>query len=397
MGERKGVVKIYDTSGKIMDLKGAKKYSQDMARLCYAGKSIEDIREEPFNSNLTDKGLIKSGHHSPFDHFSITYIFEGFSKAFAMTLNNERPYTTSEKSARYTQMSEIGEHQRELYFKWFEIFNQQIENHYPKNEFSRLYKPRRKGDKTPAEKLAQENARYMTSVFTPTHFSHTISLRQMNVLAGFFEDFIEENKDSPDLFKKRLSENYQTFLDAPEIQRFRIKDIRAKADFKLSLFEEPVEEHFGRSQYSVNQEMSFACLAQTHRHRTLENHINVSPELNLPLGVFVPPILRENNKLVLEWINDMESVAKYDFPQGQLIGVSELGSSKHLFMKSRERMCGHAQLEITRKTAELIDKYSKYVPEVASWKLPECHKKHKGECDRGGCNLGSELYLKRLI
>jgi|GEM_PF-1864383 len=393
--EKKGIVKIYSTPNNIRTLEGAKKFCQDMARLCYSEKPIEEIIQEPFNPFLTEKILINNRHHSPFDHFNITYVFEGFPKAFAMTLNNERPNVTSEKSARYTEMSAIDPFQKNLYNKWLEIFQQKIEENYTQDKFSRLYHAKG-GEKTPAEKLAQENARYLTSVFTPTQFSHTLSLRQVNILAGFFEDFIGENLNNSGSFKKRLAETYQTFLDSEEINLFRIKDIRAKAGFKLNLFGEPVEEHFGESQYGTNQNMSFACLAQAHRHRTLSYHINDGYQLQAPFGFFIPRIIRGTD-LQKEWVKDLMGVSNSDFPQAQLINVAERGNAEHLFMKSRERMCGQAQLEIVEKTGELIDKYAEHIPEYSSWKLPDCDEKYYGKCPKGNCNLGSKLYLERLI
>ena len=73
-----------------------------------------------------------------------------------MILNNEKVYNTSEKSARYTKMQPSKE-EKELYEKWIEIYKEICIS-------AKISKNRRKKG---SEKLAQENARYLISVFTP--------------------------------------------------------------------------------------------------------------------------------------------------------------------------------------------------------------------------------------
>ena len=57
---------------------------------------------EPIEKTRKREGMIKaSGHHSPFDHVNIMLELDQIPKIIAMYLNNEKMYTTSEKSARY--------------------------------------------------------------------------------------------------------------------------------------------------------------------------------------------------------------------------------------------------------------------------------------------------------
>ncbi|MFH1238460.1 MAG: hypothetical protein ABIH79_00645 [archaeon] len=86
--------------------------------------------------------------------------------------------------------------------------------------------------------------------------------------------------------------------------------------------------------------MSFACLAQNHRHRTIHNHIVDGIGSRAPYGFFVPPIIKEEDRLARSWVDDLTSVAKYDFPQGQIVIVAERGNREDLEMKLRERNCG---------------------------------------------------------
>lgn len=388
-------VRLLATTEKIRNLREAKKFCQDAARMCYSEKDPDEIRAEEYNANLVDNVLINNRHQSPFDHFNLTFYFGGFPKAFAMLMNNQRPYTTSEKSARYTQMSSVVPEQKQLYNKWMKIFMEKIKQVYPEKDFPKLYS--QKGNQ-PAlyEKLAQENARYMTSVFTPTRMWHTISLAQMNIIAGNMEDFVNANSsDTQDPFRRRLGESIQEFLDSEVVKQWRIPDLKDKTGRGLIFFGKRVEEYFGEDIYSTNNLISFACLAQAHRHRILRYHIVQGEQLGAPYAFFVPPLVQEEG-MDTSWIRDLESVAQTDFPQAQRVLVAERGMREDLFAKTRERICGLAQLEIARKTGELLDNYAKEFPEVAEWRKPACVLSGEG-CRKGGCVFGAGKALERLI
>ena len=159
------------------------------------------------------------------------------------------------------------------------------------------------------------------------------------------------------------------------------------------MFGKPNEELFGRDVYSTNAKGSFAWLAQSQRHRTEYHHINDGWQLGAPIGYFIPPIIKGTSK-ESDWLTDMNSVAEYDFPQGQIIDVAQCGKATNLYEKTRERMCGFAQLEIVLHENELIQNYARYYPEYAAWAEPECSKK---PCIKGGCPLGAANYLTRKI
>lgn len=387
-------IDLVGTTEGILDKKDALKYCQDFARLCYSEKSFEGVKAEPYNARLVEKVLLKSGHHSVFDHFNLSLNFEGLPKAMAMVLNNEPPYATSEKSARYTTMRKDMEmRQGELYDKWNNVFRSEISDKFASSRFRLLY---RKGsdNKTAEQKLAQENARYMTSVFTPTKMGYTISLRQLNVLVDEFEKFGENLGD--DLFKQRIfTEGMIPFLNSDVVKNFRIDGLNSKSRTGLKLFGKKVEEYFGEDVYSTNLGLSFACLAQNQRHRTIHNSIVDGCELGAPLGFFVPPLIRDS-PFEKEWINDMGSISQSDFPQGQIVQVSERGNREDLEMKLRERNCGLPQLEIVKAMDGLLEKYSKHVPEMKELRGATCLIKKRG-CDKGGCAFGPKKAVSRLI
>lgn len=90
---------------------------------------------EGINQGLMDR-MLNSGHHSVFEHVNFTFYFKKIPKMLAMVFNNEKQYSTSEKSARYTQMKGIPKKQRELYDKWMEILIPEIDKTYPMMRFT---------------------------------------------------------------------------------------------------------------------------------------------------------------------------------------------------------------------------------------------------------------------
>lgn len=356
-------------------------FSQNCARVCYSEKDFEELKNEPLNAKLLDN-LINSGHHSVFEHVHLTFYFDNIPKIVAMILNNEKQYVTSEKSARYTQMANLEQLQKEKYNKWMEILTENIEKIYPQ-----ISEEKRK---IAIKKLAQENARYMTSVFTPTKMVHTLNLRQLNFLREEFKEFIEKYKDNGK-FKKKICGYLNNFLEQTE--QFDIPQLKNHTDRHLSLFNSrEVEESFGDS-YSTKYLMSFAGLAQAQRHRTII--YNISNEIKkdgLPFGFFVPEIITGNIKK--EWLKDLLEIAKEDFPQAQLVKVNERGIIENFRSKALLRICGHAQWEIMKNTLETATGYIQYQEEYFHALKPKCLQGITCPCS---CVWGGEKALERMI
>jgi len=383
-------VKVVGTTEKINNQENAKRLVQNHARKCYTEKIWDELVEENFKSGLV-KSLIDRGHHSPFDHFVINFDFDGVPKALAMAFNNQSVYTTSEKSARYTKMSKIPEHQLGLYDKWGSWFHSEISKRFSESDFPKLY-IKGSDDKTPAEKLSQENARYMTSVFTPSSMTHTVSWRQANILYHSFNDFIKENEKSSDEFKLRLADSMRGYVDSSAVKDWIIDEaqVKMKGGISLRFFrDEPVEEVLScKDIYSINYSASFASLAQLHRHRLAVYDVSNGWQKGAPLDFYIPRLVEAAGKSN-EWLEDAESVSKYDFPQAQLLKVGERGMREHIIAKSLERMCGLAQLETTRNHAEVLERLGIEIG-------PSCVISGEG-CKKGGCIFGPDQYLERLI
>jgi predicted secreted protein len=310
------------------------------AGICYMPNDFQSILNEP--QTETQKRIdrtLNSKHHSVYDHPTYNLVFEDIPKFIAMILNNEKNYATSEKSARYTKMNPTPR-ELEYYNKWLEKFKNIIHEKYPQIKSGQV------------EKLAQENARYMISVFTPTTMEHTLNLKQINYIIRMMNKYISETSDTP--FVKRVKEELHKFVTAMTMS-FYVEgmDYGAK-NRELSLFDhrEVREEQFGEN-YCVTYWGSFAMLAQAQRHRTIDYKMWFDES---KMTFYTPTILSDNVDLIIEWISDIQSLGDL-YPQGLLVRITERSTYENFLLKCTERLCGCAQLEIMNRTKITFQKY----------------------------------------
>lgn len=329
-------------------------FSGKSAGICYLPDTLETLFAE--SNEKTQKranGNIKSGHHSVFGHPTYNLSLEGIPKILAMILNNEKIYNTSEKSARYTKM-EPSKQEKELYEKWIDIYIKQISEKYPKFEEKRI------------KKLAQENARYLISVFTPaTVMEYTVNFGQLNYIINWAKDYIEEEPENN--FSNKLKDVFKEFLEKMPDLEVEGLDSKVKGR-KFSFFAQRKnrKEEFGEN-YCTTYLASFAQVAQAQRHRTISYEINL---LENP-KYYIPPIIK-GTELEKEWLKDISSLAEF-FPQGMLVQVNERGTIENFVLKCTERLCGSAQLEIMEQTEIIMKKYLEAVkenPELYNYLLP---------------------------
>lgn len=340
--------------GYVMPKDEAVDFSGKSAGICYLPDTVETLfAEAPEKTQRRADGNIKSGHHSVFGHPTYNLCLEGIPKILAMILNNEKIYNTSEKSARYTHM-EPSPQEKELYEKWIEIFKEQILTQYPKFEDKR------------ALKLAQENARYLISVFTPaTVMEYTVNFGQLNYIINWAKDYIKNAEENT--FSIKLKETFKEFLAAmPDLEIEGLDSRNKNRNFSLFAQRKNRNEEFGEN-YSVTYLASFAQLAQAQRHRTLSYEITLLDEPKY----YVPPIIAGTN-LEKEWLKDISSLKEF-FPQGMLVQVNERGTIENFVLKCMERLCGFSQLEIMQETKNIMNKYleaTKDKPELYQYLLP---------------------------
>lgn len=324
--------------GYSMSKEEALDFSGKSAGICYLPDTVETLfAESPEKTQRRVNGNIKSGHHSVFGHPTYNLCFEGIPKILAMILNNEKIYNTSEKSARYTHMTPSAQ-ENTLYEKWIHILEDVISSKYPEFDSKRILK------------LAQENARYLISVFTPaTVMEYTVNFGQLNYIINWAKDYINNADDSA--FSLKLKDVFREFLDAmPDLEVDGLDSRMKNRSFSLFSTRPNRYEEFGEN-YCTSYLASFAQLAQAQRHRTLSYEMSL---LDTP-EYYIPPIIRGTD-LENSWLEDISSLSQY-FPQGMLVKVNERGTIENFVLKCTERLCGSAQLEIMEQTSEIMNKY----------------------------------------
>ncbi len=334
------------------------KLSGKIAGVCYDKEGFTHLENEPEERTMRRVDMtLNNGHHSVYDHILINFNLQNLPKILAMVLNNEHQYTTSEKSARYTPVvrkegSIITEDEERLYNKWINIFKIKI-----KSKYGNIY------NDSKIQKLAQENARYLVTVFMPTQMIYSTSFRQINYIASWMQDYIA-NANMDNDFERKLASSMQELLNELSNANVLEEGLLKNEKYRhLSLFGEDLDKkeiHFG-DVYSTLYKGSFAQLAQAQRHRTLDYQMEMLDEKEY----FVPPIIEDDNVLVNEWLSDMQ-VVKGVNPQGELVKISEVGKYDDFILKCKERLCSAAQLEIMLQTRKTLLNYKKALEESNS-------------------------------
>lgn len=321
-------------------------FSAHCAGICYMPADFETIVQEPREKTEKRIKLCKeNAHHSVFDHNSFTLYIEGVPKAFCMLLNNEKQYTTSEKSGRYTMMATEGR-EKEIYDKWIGILISKIKAAY--------------GETCPGyftdfriKKLAMENARMLLSLFTPSSaFAYTTTYRQINILYSMMQ--IELAKENSHFFYEKLRPYMAEFCRQIEALGLYDKDLASNPKnrhFSIVSDAPPVEEYFG-DVYATHYKSEAVMIADLHRHRTIDYtfHFNLHGEY------YVPEIIMDDENLVKEWNADIRERAQF-FPIGTLFTVSEMGTFDNFVLKLKERKCTVVQLNVNRNVNVILQKY----------------------------------------
>lgn len=332
--------------------------SGKIAGVCYDKEGFTHLINEPVERTMRRIDMtLNNCHHSVYDHILINFNLQNLPKILAMVLNNEHQYTTSEKSARYTPVvrqdgSIITEDEERLYNKWLNIFKIKI-----KSQYGYIYSDSK------IQKLAQENARYLVTVFMPTQMIYSTSFRQINYIASWMQNYIATANFDND-FEKKLATYMNEFIE--ELNNLNVLEdglLKNEKHRTISLFGKNLdfkEEHFG-DVYSTLYKGSLAEYAQAQRHRTLDYQMEFLDKKEY----YIPPIIADDQMLVDEWLGDMQTVRGVT-PQGELVKISEVGKYEDFILKCKERLCSGAQLEIAEQTRETLLRYKKALEKSGS-------------------------------
>lgn len=364
------------TKDKKFDKKRALEVTGVKAAVCFKEGTItpEMIRETETSEQLIERGLntILSDHTSPSEQPFVSLEIVDIPKILCMILNNEHEYMADERSLRYTlvEPSEyISDKEVELYNKWLEIFIKILNDEY--FDFFKRFNSRATEEKnikatnSAIKKIAQENARYMVSVFIPTTLTYTVPLAQINKICLYMENIINEPRSD---FEKLIAPYLKEFIQKLKDLGVLITEKDAyelcpslginpsdkilyhnNKHIELSLFAErnkfsgiDLPNEYGVN-FNYNMKISFASLAQFHRHRTI-NYEMETPKIE-DTEFYVPLLLEGKEELTKEWLADILTVNEY-YPQGKLVKVNASGSLKYLVnYVGKERACDRAFLE----------------------------------------------------
>lgn len=341
-----------------------------MAGICYGS---DEYTSEAINNE--EKAIERaennrnSGHHSVFEHGYATLILKT-NKMIAMVLNSCGVYTTSEKSARYTEMKPESDLEKEYYQKWITKLEPII----------KAYLGEIKTDKE-IHKLAMENARYMISVFTPTYMAYTISFRQACNICNFIDKFV---KDVYETYSDSCFGNNNIFINRliDELKNLKwtlINTLKLNLSgnitdgvflgnhknegFRFFDFVNDKKESIADS-YTLKYKCSLACLAQLQRHRTIRYSFDfpgmikkMSSTTNTSEAIFIPKIIRDSY-LEKEWVHDALELLSHNVPiQALQVNVAEQGIVEDFVLKCKERLCSRAQYEICEVTIRMVERF----------------------------------------
>lgn len=438
----------------------------------FAGKNagICYMKDSYFDSDVSDavkaaKRFISTsdtGHHSIADHVNIEVLFEECSKMLAIVLNSLQQYSTSEKSGRYTKMSGNSETERDLYNKWKKLFwgrileiepniddtdilkkmvkkgyDCMVENRelqpdgpqLPKEAFDYFDELVNEDETLPSHKMAQENARYVLSVFTKsTSFGYTTSIRQWNYIYDWCNRYCEgylvdedgdvvyaSNNNKASYFESELYWDLSDLAEFIESTMY-VANLR---DYKNRCFnvlcDLSGDENHPMQDYSIGEDDnidmgycisyygSFVQIAQAQRHRTLKYFIKFDPTADRQY--FVPMMIR-NTELEEEWLKDLKTVEEF-VPQATRVGIIETGFVGDFVLKCTERLCGRAQWETMHQTYQsakaflsqknLSPAYENYMYILRDHDDEPCTKcKLLGAC-REACRYGADGAFTRQI
>lgn len=335
--DKENIVICNDTMPEL--LVGLKRFAGAEAGICYMSKPYFDSYVSDSIKALNRfETVSKTGHHSIAGHSQIAVLFEGIPKILAMFLNNLSDYETSEKSGRYTIMTGNSEKETEIYEKWCEKLQKVIFDTYGS-----------KIDVRTCDKLAKENARYFLSVFTPTTMGYTTSLRQFNYIIDWCDRYCSfetpENYFYMELkhWFKLIGEQLKDLLYVNEL-----RDIKNRQGLDFISVDErnDTEIQLGKL-YNIGYMGSFAQVAQAQRHRTLFYNIQFD---GISKDFYVPSIIRDT-EFENEWLDDFEKVKEF-IPNGTKVFIEECGKIENFYLKSMERNCGRAQLEIMKQNLD---------------------------------------------
>lgn len=390
------------------------------AGMCYSNDDFfEKLAKDDEGAARRFDRVVGNHHHSVAEHAQVEVVLSGISKVLAMILNNQGVYNTSEKSGRYTTMTGDTELEKSLYKKWHAIF------------YDKLIKMDAVTDESHANKLANENARYMLNIFSPmVNMCYTCSIARWTYLVQWMEEFVSKwemleygsyydmkLKDDPYAYYcSRLCKEFEDFcfhirrlgLYIPELVNKKGRSIDTldkyqdilpnpytphirQTDDEKNVWPECLDARFNDGVITTRFTASYASLAQLQRHRTAKFEMSIldgSGAFNLD-NFYVPKLLLDDEDLDKEWINDLKSLHDVNvIPIASKLMCKMTVTFDNFVLMMMERCCGRAQLEtmhvVSGTHSQLWNYYADYVAacqrnDIKSASFTKCQKQQCSE------------------
>ena len=340
--EIKFIASPFITSDNKIDWNKIKVFAGECGGVCWSptgftkGESENDERK----IKRADDNL-KRGHHSVFDQVYIPMRLKGISRNLAMHINNEKQYSATEQSFRYTEPEEfLSETDQKMYYKWKQRFSEIAERDYS-DVFS----------KRDIRGFGSENARVFLGLNTKTSEGYTTSIRQLNYLAMMLA---EELKNPSSEATKIILPEIKEFLSRLESQGALDNNLmKNNKQRRMSLYRGVLgkNEQFGNS-FSMQLNCSNAALAEIQRHRSM------SCRIVRPNGYYTSKPIIDNPEYHEEYDQDMKFMTDQHICLGSTNDIvidGELEAFTDSFLK--ERLCRYALLEVEDTAKLMLSKY----------------------------------------
>ena len=310
---------------------------------CNTAEPLKQMTTESLDK--TTKRLattLRERHHSGYDMINLVWEFEDVSKIFIMYLHNLHVYSSEGTSGRHVPLT-LNAKEKEVFDYFYKAFYDRENEKYPdKKEYLK-------------KQVAFESARFVAGVDAKTNLVHSISLRQLNYIYKWAQDFL--NKEEYNIYEKLAIPDMKDFcaymkdftINGEHLINSRLMNDPYNRSFQLFGDGKVRPEHFGKT-YEIYYKATAPTFDQLQRHRPIYYQASVTDEPEY----YIPSIVKDL-EIQDEWIDKIDGLE--NVPQGRLLNVFEYGALDAFIMKLKERCCEHAQEEardITKQSANKI-------------------------------------------
>ncbi|MBO5103201.1 MAG: hypothetical protein J6C13_03845, partial [Clostridia bacterium] len=300
---------------------------------------------------------------------NLVWDFEDVSKIFIMYLHNLHTYCSEGTSGRHTPLT-LNSKEKEVFDYFYKAFyDRENEKHPDKKEYLK-------------KQVAFESARFIAGVDAKTNLVHSISLRQLNYIYKWAQDFL--NKEEYNIYERLAIPDMKEFcefmsnftIDGEHIIRPELAKDPYNRSFQLFGDGQMHPERYGKT-YEIYYQVTAPTFDQLQRHRSIYYQASVTKEPKY----YIPTIVKEL-EMQEEWCDKIDGLE--NVPQGRLLNVFEYGTLDAFVMKLKERCCEYAQEEardVTKQSANRIFEGLKYYDYKLAEEMINRYGNNKNRCD----------------